>query len=260
MDSFMSAEDHLQRKHMLYEKFGAQIEAVLASQPQLLKKEEKLPDEKAKDLESEANARQLEMLLEKKGLSFSKASSTTSAGNQVVTETRPTCSSAMSSVSTISTISMMSESPAPAPVPAPTPAAALSAASASTLVSALASSAVSGAASASVGTSSPNTSNALGGAKTGFSDTAAQLDTLLAKKGLLSEEKCTSEDKASPLTAQQFIQVDLVMSRLKAFCVKLELENQVLNTKLLKASDDLQAKDARIRCLERELEAARSGS
>ena len=65
----MSAEDHLQREEMLYEKFWAQIEAVLASQPQLLKKEEKPPDEKVKRWRFEGNSKSC---WKSKGLAFQR--------------------------------------------------------------------------------------------------------------------------------------------------------------------------------------------
>lgn len=38
MEAVGSLHEHLQRKQLLYEKFGPQVEALLAQQPELLKK------------------------------------------------------------------------------------------------------------------------------------------------------------------------------------------------------------------------------
>jgi len=66
MEPAPSGPDHLQRKQLLYQKFGPQVEAVLASKPELLRQDE-IAD-KIRPAQDHATQMQLEMMLRKRGI------------------------------------------------------------------------------------------------------------------------------------------------------------------------------------------------
>eukprot|EP00668_Euglena_longa_P014272 GGOE01018251.1.p1 GENE.GGOE01018251.1~~GGOE01018251.1.p1 ORF type:complete len:216 (-),score=52.06 GGOE01018251.1:188-835(-) len=213
MEAIGSLHEHLQRKQLLYDKFGAQVEALLAQQPDLLKKDEH-GDDAAKAAQSQLNQMQLEALLKKKGiLEPSKATVEPKVAelNSIGFET----TSVSTPPTNVTTMLVAAPTfPVAAPPPPPT----------KTTV---------------VATMGPQ----------------AQLELLMARKGV----QVQGEEELSPLMTQQFTQVELVLSKLKGTCVRLEMENQVLNSKLQASYVESQRKDERIRALERELAALRPG-